>query len=249
MYQYRRLPLTGLDNARELGGFAASNGGVTRYGVFFRSELPAELNATDLSFLRDRGLTTVIDLRSREEIVLTPDALAGQDWINYIKLPMFDSMAAQGSGHSKAAPHMNFSGWGAHYIAMAETYRDWTVNVLTELARADGAVLYHCTTGKDRTGLVTVFLLGICGVSNEDIIADYCVSQVYLRRKYMTMKHLMPPGMSDDLSDPFFSTAPDNMFELLEYLDGKYGGVCGYLRDCGATEELLSRIRDKFLEE
>ena len=245
MTAYRRLPLTGLINARELGGYNIPDG-TTKYGVFIRSEVPSKLTDSDLEFLKNYGVTTAVDFRGGEEIEKAPDMLAGMDWVSYHHLPLFDEDAAQGAVKKQRYPGdtADFN-WRDHYIAMAETHKDWVLQVLQTLADAPGAALFHCTTGKDRTGLISAAILSICGVSREDIIADYSVSEIYLRPLYLNMTHLMPPGFKADLSNPFFSTAPDNMRSLLEHMDEKYGGMSGYLTDCGVSEQLMDRIRQK----
>jgi protein-tyrosine phosphatase len=135
------------------------------------------------------------------------------------------------------------------YQGMAEDARQWAVEVLTLAAENEGALLYHCTTGKDRTGLLTCYLLSIAGVAAPDIVTDYCVSQVYLRPTY---EKLLASGMGhfgNDLSAPFFQTPPEAMQALLDYLDKTYGGVVPFLREIGVTEDTMARIRAKFVEE
>lgn len=243
-HMYRRLPLDGLANARELGGFPMP-GGATAYGKFIRSEIPAALTERDIEFLKNYGLKMVIDFRGSTEIAQTPDALAGLDWIEYINLPMFDEASARGAKKKSSEPlPANFS-WGGHYVSMTDGAKPWVKNVLEAMARCDGAVLFHCTTGKDRTGIMTAMLLGLCGVADNDIIADYSVSQVYLQEMYKTMTHLMPPGTTSDMSDPFFSTAPENMLALLTHINEKYGGIPAYIESCGVLPQTEKELRKR----
>lgn len=250
MTGYRRLPLDGLINARDLGGFAC-RGGVTQFGIFIRSEVPARLSNTDLSFLRDYGVRTVLDFRGGEEIEKAPDMLSSQPWVRYMPIPLFNADAAQGAVKKKdqdkvpgGAPGFT---WKDHYIAMAEDGKGWMKSVLEALARAEGAALFHCTTGKDRTGLVTAAILSLCGVRRDEIVADYSVSQTFLLPLYLNMTHLMPPGFKSDLSHPFFSTAPENMDAYLGYIDEKYGSVSGYIRSCGVDEYTIEALCRKLI--
>jgi protein tyrosine/serine phosphatase len=77
--------------------------------------------------------------------------------------------------------------WIKVYIAIAENGKDWIRKNMEIVADHDGGVLYHCMTGKDRTGLFTAMLLGLCNAYPADIIADYSVSQVNLRPFYLSM--------------------------------------------------------------
>ena len=247
MIRYRRLPLEKLDNARELGGFPAAEG-VTAYGKYIRSEVPAALTGGDIAFLKEYGLKMVLDFRGSVELEKTPDVLAKEDWLEYVHLPMFDDTASRGmAGGRFAALPPDFS-WGKYYVEMADARKPWVKSLLEAVARCDGAVLIHCTTGKDRTGIAAALLLGLCGVSDNDIAADYCVSQIYLQNMYKTMTHLMPTGSTSDMSDPFFSTAPENMLMLLEFMGKAYGGIAGYVRECGVAEETINAILSGFLE-
>lgn len=243
MTHYRRLPLDGLNNARELGGFPA-HGGATEFGVFIRCEVPAALTERDIAFLRDYGVTDVIDFRGNLELERTPDVLAREPWLEYHHIPMFDESAAKGAMPETGRSREGFF-WGDQYIAMTEAGKDWVRKVLTVLAGARGCVVFHCTTGKDRTGIITALLLGLCGVSGEDIAADYCVSSLYLREMYEKMRFLSPSGREGDFSDPFFSTAAENMQTLLKHWDDAYGGIEGYVRACGTGDGVISEIRKK----
>ena len=238
MLGYRRLPLDGLMNARDLGGYAA-DGGVTRFGVFLRSDVPALLSENDLCFLRDYGLTAVVDLRSEREQEKAPDMLAQQSWIDYRTIPLYDRAAA----HGEPLDGRCFS-WADHYIRMAENNRDWICEVLTALASAEGCTLFHCATGKDRTGVVAAALLGLCGVSDEDIAADYCLSRIYLAPMVEALER---SGRIGAASDPFFATQPENMLGLLFHLRGTYGSVPAWLAACGVTERTVHALRARFL--
>lgn len=249
--EYRRLPLTGLTNARELGGWYTPNG-VTKYGVFLRTEVPFELTKEDIAFLKDYGVTMNLDLRGSSELESMPDCLKDEDWVEYVHMPMFDSRANNGgannggAGAAKRTTEEGFS-WGKVYVRMTEDSPEWVRSVLETIARADGVVMYHCTTGKDRTGIVSAMILGLCGVSEEDIMADYCVSEVYLEWLYDRLRKSMHLPDNGGATEPFFKTSPDNMRALLTHWKEQYGGVCGFLKHCGVTEECMETIRRRLV--
>lgn len=254
MQYYRRLPLRGLHNARDLGGYAVEGGGRTRFGVFIRSEAPCELKQADIDALKAYGVTESLDLRSGGEVAMRPSDLAGQ--MIYHHKSLFNEAVAFAPDDKQAPPPPpkppaggpKEHDWGSMYQGMAEESHQWAIEVLTLAAQAEGAVLYHCTTGKDRTGLLSCYLLSIAGVPAPDIIADYCVSQVYLRPTY---EKLLADGMDNfgkDLNAPFFQTPATAMESLLSYMEKTYGGVVPFLRTIGVPEEVMTRIREKFVE-
>ena len=253
MKNYRRLPLEGLDNARDLGGFCTSDGRMTKYHTFLRCEVPGSVTEGDIQFLLDYGVTLNIDLRGEIEHEKIPNLLMSCGKFHALKLPSFNPQVAKGAGVEQEKP---FVRWGEMYIGMCERSKPWIKEVVEAIAENDGAVIYNCTTGKDRTGIISAVLLGIAGVAKEDIIADYCVSEVYLREKYIYLFNKRPPlimgdvkeGNEGNLDDPFFSTSPTNMRMLLDHLEQNYGGIPGYLKQAGISDETVNIIRERFVE-
>lgn len=214
-----------------------------------------ELPETDIAGLIQYGVTASMDFRGSGEAAARPSDL--RERMPYYHKPLFNEAAMAG-----ATFHMPETvNWGEQYIAMAEGSRRWAGEVLAIAAENPGALLYHCTTGKDRTGLMSCYLLSIAGVGREDIAADYCVSQIFLAPVYEKMRSgkmkLGPlPGTEDGKEMPpmpkmdrsFFETPASAMLTLIDYLEKNYGGVTAYLKRIGISETLMVRIREKFVE-
>ena len=236
----RRLPLEGLYNARDLGGYAAAGGGVTRFGVFVRCEAPCGLPERTVRALEQYGIRAAVDLRSLEESHLRPSDLR-------------EVMICHNCPQGGDAETFNISesvDWQEIYIRRAEDNRQWVRKTMELAAVQEGGLLYHCTTGKDRTGLVACFLLSAAGVSREDIAADYCVSEIYLQPVFAAMRSgaLSGPGDNFQYDETMFHTPASAMLGFLEYLCGRYGSVEAYLHTAGVTDEVLNAIRKKFVE-
>lgn len=247
----RRLPLEGLNNARDLGGYSAACGRVTRYAQFVRCEVPRAVTQADIDYIIGMGITTSIDFRGDSEVERMPSLLAGANGIDYRRSPTFNAQVAFGSQKRKNAPPMDsFVRWGEKYIEMADGCKPWVKETLEMMAKSEGAVIYNCTTGKDRTGMISALLLGLAGVSEDDIIADYCVSEIYLSKIYAELleeyNERYPTGGAG-LADPFFRTEPVNMAMLLLHLNERYGGIESYVTDCGVTQETVSNIRSRLI--
>lgn len=256
----RRLMTKNLYNARDLGGFPTGDGKTTRFGVFVRSEAPVEIGPEDTAYLLNYGVTASMDLRSTGEARARPSDLAAV--MPYYSRPLFHEAAVAGGPRPKPPIH---KGWGEQYISMAEESRDWAREVLEIAADHQGALLYHCTTGKDRTGLLTCYLLSVAGVGRADIAADYCVSELFLEPVYEKMRsgamNLGPgpggpegkagkdsPPAGPMMDDSFFHTPASAMLTLIDYLTGKYGGVTEYLAEIGVPAETMEKIRNKLVE-
>lgn len=238
----KRLPVPGLCNCRDLGGYAAA-GGTTRYGVFLRSEAPCGIDAAAVSCLRGYGLTATMDLRGEEETRWRPSDL--RTVFPYYHRPLSGGAETFDPGNLPEGP---FS-WDKIYIRRAETHKDWIRTCVTDLAQARGCVLFHCTTGKDRTGILACCLLGAVGVSREDIAADYCLSQVYLQPVFQAMRTgalTIRPGPSH-FEEYVFQTPFTAMEKLYDHLTGRYGSVAGYLLDAGVSPAVLDRLKEKLV--
>jgi len=240
MRGYRRLPLEKLHNCRDLGGFATPEG-VTKFGVFLRCEVPRDLTPGDIQFLRDYGVTTCLDFRAEEETARIRNDLRDQDFINYISIPMYEQHAAPSGNVANAFADIESFTWQNTYLLMLEYFREWPKRVLEACAAAEGAVLFNCTTGKDRTGLTSMMLLSVAGVPKPDIVADYCTSMVYMKEVYETI------DFGGQVPEKFLETPPDAMGDLMDRLEEKYGSVTDYLRSCGITEDTMEAIRRKFV--
>lgn len=185
----RNLSLPTLANLRDLGGYACAGGRTVAEGVLFRSRALDLIADDDLATLRGWGIATVVDLRTAEEVSLAPDRLA--QGMSGLRLDVLagspDAAPAQVIAIERdphAAAEMFGDGRGA---AMFEHgYREMVV--LPSAHRAYGAFfaailespttpwLFHCTNGKDRTGLAAAALLLLCGVSQRDVEHDFLLT-------------------------------------------------------------------------
>ena len=242
MKYLKHLPVEGLSNCRDLGGFAC-DGGVTRYGVFLRSEAPYRITENGIAYLREYGLTETFDLRGENEANFLRSRL--RDVLPYRIIPL------RGGAETFAPqnlPQGEFS-WDKVYIMRAIHHQNWVRDCVNACVNADGCVLYHCTTGKDRTGILTCCLLGAVGVSREDIAADYCLSQVYLQQMFAAMRDgslLIAEGRTH-FEEYVFHTPFTAMVKFYDFLTETYGSVRNYLLQTGVTEETLNKPTAKLV--
>ena len=246
----RRLPLEGLSNCRDLGGFSTAGGGVTNYHAFLRCEVPQRVTDSDLAYLKAYGLKTSIDFMGDSEIERHASRLSDVPWVKYIRCPSFNQQVAGERGHSTQKVD-TFVNWGDFYIGMLTDCGAWIRNVLETAAANEGTVMYNCATGKDRTGLISAMLLGIAGVCEEDIIADYAVSMVYLHRVY---QYIVPRFSTVDengqmnFEGPFFRTDPGNMGRVLNHIRDNYGSVEKYVFSLGTDPSAVEEIRRRLVD-
>lgn len=248
MEMTRRYLMDGVHNLRDLGGYAVP-GGVTRFGVLLRSDLPWHLTEDDAKRFASLGVRYALDLRDVDESDSMPDELAQLDGVSYRQIAMkkVPRAVARTRPGGKNAFDAEFF-WGDEYIRMLEDNRPWARECMEFLAAAEGTVLFHCFTGKDRTGILSALVLGVCGASDEDIAADYAVSQTYLRGVYRWMRENIPDFAAQGENAPFYSTAAENMLAVCEHLTREYGGTEAFLRECGTGADTLDALRRRLIK-
>lgn len=229
----RRIRLGKMLNLRELGGYPAAGGKTTRWGSLLRGDNPMGMTRADRDWLLERGFTTVIDLRSAAERTHLPDELDGQPGFTVHHIPL--------SGGEKLPNQEELVGLG--YFRMLER-KDEVRAVLETVADAPGGVLFHCMAGKDRTGCIAALLLTLAGVDRLDILADYQVSELYIRPVIQWMRK-----RQTDIPAYVGSSRPEYLEDCLNRLETAYGSVANYLYAAGLTDQVLSRLRGRLLEE
>lgn len=131
---------------------------------YIRSDVPLNLSNEEIKWLSDNNITTLVDLRSDEEVAKRPCSLALKDGFNYRHLPV-----TGGGAVPKSLEDLH-----TMYLQMADKQMEKIVDTIMS---AKSNVLYFCTAGKDRTGVVSAVLLRKLGYSDEVIIEDYMKSK------------------------------------------------------------------------
>lgn len=232
-YNYARLPLKKAYNVRDLGGYAADNRKPTKFHAFLRTDNLEHLTPEDIQFLKDYGVTAAIDLRGESESIEHPNPLKFEKDVNFINIPFIvDGIM---DVRKAAVPGFHVPGFYQDLIDSHEKVYE----IMSFILKQKGCVLYHCMAGKDRTGVVSMLLLGICGVSKEDIIANYQVTRTYLKEN-VELK------LPDELMNLNYSE-PDWMEETYDYLINKYGSFEEYFLTVGFSKKAIKKLRKRLL--
>ena len=180
----KNLKLKGCKNARDLGGLCAGDKTIKTGKLIRAGHLNAVTDRDINRLLNEHHLRTVIDLRIDQEKDELPDAIISG--VKYLEMPVFDDSLPGLSHESKqnldAVPDMT----KLYRHVMNSACLDNLAAIVRQIVRAredEYAILYHCTEGKDRTGMVTALLLLLLGVSREDIVADYLYTNKRNRKR------------------------------------------------------------------
>lgn len=231
---YTRLPMENAYNVRELGGYATKKGSITMHHQFLRSESLTDITEEDKKFLIRYGLTGIIDLRSREEALIYPNPFRGNDLVKYINCPLITEDVLD----LRAVKEIGFDP-GEFYVKLVE-YKEMMYNIFQFiLENLNGCILFHCQAGKDRTGVLAMILMGIAGVSKEDIIANYEVTHTYLKEN-VTLR------LDDGLEELEFSK-PQWIEKAYDHIMEQYGSFKAYLMEVGLSKKEIKKIRQKLV--
>lgn len=251
MRYYKRLPLEGMSNCRDLGGYPTKYGKITNYGVFVRSEAPVDVTQRDIDFLKRYGIVKSLDFRGENDIKTFPSRL-NTDGIEYIHMPMYGREDAQNLAKMGKDPSRLFSGWGKTYIKWLETYKGWLRDIFGHFANTKGIVQYNCNAGKDRTGVPSALVLALCGVELSDIAFDYCISRAMLKPRFKYIQKQWSDYLKNDegkllINHPFLFTPREAMYQMFRYINSEYKNAENYLLSCGVTEREIYEIKRKLI--
>jgi protein-tyrosine phosphatase len=239
----RQVDLEGCHNFRDLGGYPTREGGRLRWRVLFRSDALHLLTPTDVARLcGEIGLGHVVDLRSSGEIAIDGRGRLANEAVRIHHLPLFD-----GAGTVSADLGAKIS-LSDRYFLMTEHAKSPIARVVRTLCEADAPAVYHCAAGKDRTGVISAVLLGLLGVADEIIVADYAATRDNLDAivaRLMSSEGYQ--GMLESLPADTLHAEPETMIALLERVRAKYGSMRGYAHEIGVTDADISRLERRLI--
>ena len=233
------LPLAGAHNVRDLGGYPTEDGKRTKYKAFLRGDSLNGLTGKDRAFLAEYGVTLVIDLRSSKETKMNPDHIDKRE-MEYLNVPLLDQIQST-LLKGKMPDDMS-----EMYIGLVENSKDGLKEVFTRMVNERGVILYHCTAGKDRTGIITMLLLKLAGVADDTVLADYAISETYMKETFERQRKMVEAA-GIKAPDYVFRSKPEYMQKLMEHIAGKYGTAKGYLESLGLSEEEIGTLEGKIV--
>ncbi len=237
-----RIELEGAFNLRDLGGIPAGGRRVAP-GLVYRSDGLHRLTAADAARLVALGIERVFDLRSAQEV--------RDDGVGDFAAPRHVHVPLVAVTLSPFDPRVDWASMDleSRYLEMLEAGPPAMREVFTWLAAPGAApAVYHCTGGKDRTGVLTAVLLRILGVDDEEIIEDYALSETYLAPVVEARRGMLEAQGVDPRAIAYLTTThPERMRRTLAAIDRRWGGIDGYLDEVGIALDLRRALRERLL--
>lgn len=227
----RRLLLSNTLNTRDLGGYSIDCEKITAYKVFLRSDEPIQVSDDDVELLLSNNIVTIVDLRSDDEVQLKPCALKNNKKFEYYHCKMYGDGRVPVS--AKDVPNS--------YLEMVDD-SGTILNIMRVFVKSRGGILYHCASGKDRTGVVSALLLLLAGVCKTDILADYHISQVYLNSM---LKQFCKTNKNID--ENIVIPKIEYMERFLHMFEKKYSSVEDYFSQIGLTDSEILELKIRLI--
>ena len=267
------LPVKGIVNARDLGGYTMLDGRIVQSGRLLRAAHLADATDEDIRNLERLPVTAVIDFRKEQEKVGKVDReVPGARYVSLPVDPSGNAMATateeekkKFSGQKKfdVRKVIVFAAFNKKAQAVArEMYPTllFDPDCQQQFARffrlvletENGAVLFHCTQGKDRTGIASALLLAALGADRETIVADFdATNRVYEKdvRKYSRRVKFWG-GKEEEVGvvKAFLGCNTENFIKALDRIDQEFGSLQAYLKGpIGLTDADIQTLRERYL--
>lgn len=260
------MKLKKLDNTRDLGGFPAADGKKIKRGKLIRSGKLYKLPESTVRALEGMHVTTVVDMRiDRERLEYPCTPIPGA---RHVHLPLVCT-ATTGITHTKsmAKTMLDESKRIKTEFGNADNYMKSVYNRILfdgdskvrlkeffRLVIADeNCIIWHCSAGKDRTGICAMLLEFVLGVDEDVIIKDYCISKKFQHKKRLVQKwglFIAPiPRKFKQILYALMEAKPQYITGAIAEIKAKYGSVTGYCKEAlGLTREDIDFLRNKYLE-
>jgi protein-tyrosine phosphatase len=247
----RCVKLQGTINMRDLGGYATTDGKTVKWGRVYRSADISKLTDADLDTFRQRKIDYIVDLRGTKESQVAPDKTNANT--DYILCPagsdqnlndwMIKLVSLQSGGDSMMIVYYSNTTY------LADRYKPFFDKLLA--LPDDQALLFHCTAGKDRTGIGAALLLYALGVPYETIMKDYTASNEYRKESNETMVEQMVQykHINKQVAEDVVSVKPEYLNATFAAIRKQYGSIDNFLQGpLGLDENKLALLKSKFLE-
>lgn len=182
----RHLPMVGGYNFRDLGGFKTKEGRYTKWGKLFRADELSNLTEEDLEYLSSIPITSVIDFRAQSEVKRSPDKLPHTVRFTYPIAITPGNLSSEGIQANLLSTNIDTQMKYMNRLLVSDppcvrAFRIFFAIVQNNLS---APLIFHCSAGKDRTGMAAALVLYSLGVDEQTIMEDYLESKIYLSDKY-----------------------------------------------------------------
>lgn len=275
LFGHRILPVPGMYNLRDIGGYLTESGKRIKWGVGFRSDYFTFLEDAGIPYMKSLGIKSIVDFRSEEEIKGSPDRVFDSNISTYIFDPNARTAAEAGKLHNndqmdqmerliaRAAREVrNHPDAGdramikqqLNFIDTRESVEAFRKMLMLLAQTSANPSVQHCRGGKDRTGFSLMLLEGVLGVPKELLVYDYMLTYKAREKKNKAYYQRYVEMTGDEKIAAylysFFDTKPEYIEASINKIMQEYGSIENYVREALAIDrEVIGYLKDIFLED
>lgn len=273
LFAERTLPISGINNFRDMGGYTGAGGKMVKWGLLYRSNHLYNLTPQAQTYLEGLQVKTIIDYRSANEIAKSPNAFIGENKTFHLDATaqtaeLAAQFAAESSNEDRALiesvmrdiPVELINGQGGqvieqyrHFVLSEKSKKAFKAMINVLLDSANAPIIQHCRGGKDRTGYGALLTLSMLGVSEQDIIADYMLTGANrMERNNVKMTAYRQITDNQDVLDyllTLIDTRETFIVETLNTMKALSGSVNNYIKnELGFTDSDFIKIQENYLQ-
>jgi protein-tyrosine phosphatase len=240
----RRIVLSRPVNFRDLGGYETADGRQVQWRRLYRSDSLSPVTAGDAQLLTgELGLLAVIDLRTGREVEREGRGGLADVALHYHHIPLVDDVEHDPDRPWDKSLHDAYVHMlGKRAARLSEALETIAAEV------AEHPTVFHCVAGKDRTGIVAALVLALLGVSDEDIVADYALTQEVMAAMIERFpRRLLKSGGGSPYPSAILRAEAETMRTTLGVLAEKYGSAAGWAEAAAVDPAVLAKLRDALL--
>lgn len=257
--ELRKLPFDNMHNFRDLGGFNGFKGQSVKWGMIYRADKISGLSEQDQHYLERLQIKKIIDFRSDEERSNSPHSLLPHSRIVIEALPV----TVEAAQIEKVTARLQQENVTAEDMALflieanremierfTPIYKQWLHGLLEDCSYP---LVFHCTAGKDRTGLAAALLLRVLGVAPDHVMQDYLATNTYTGTRVEQIVHhineMTMHQVNEDVIRMLFKVQSRFLNEAYKSIDEHYGDFANYVDiGLGFGDAECERLRQLLLE-
>lgn len=254
-------------NARDFSSLITNDGRKIKSGRIIRSAQLSKLSKKEISLLKDKyNLKTIIDLRSESEIEKKPETII--DGVEYYHIPYFSESTlgvTSGMGSDVLSAVRNAESREDLYNFIPDLYTVYSLLATDNFSceqiskciklimnNTEGAVLFHCTAGKDRTGITSAIVLKLLGVDDKGVFEDYEYTNIVSSKNAQKYSKFARYFFRDKkLADKVYNVylaKPEYLKVFLDSIDNKYGSFDNYRKEVlNISDKDIEKFRENIL--
>jgi protein-tyrosine phosphatase len=237
----RLVPVQGALNVRTFANLKGRHGPIPA-SSFIRAADLNRLTPADRDALAAAGVVLDVDLRTADEASSSPDLLAQDARFQYTRVSLLGAEKIDLSNMPDTLAQGYVRWLGANQAEFRQVFKSIA-------AQQGGTVLFHCTAGKDRTGMVAATLLSLAGVPRSEIVHNYAISAHYLEPMMGDQAQMAAsnPQLAEMMKNPKIAamrgSPPAAIEAFLDAMDSRYGGAHNYLKTIGLSDAEIQNLQ------